>query len=257
MTSQENLAILFPLLGVLEDGEPFEYLLNSVNPKNAEISIPNWLTRRAHLNLQEKIELFIPQHLSIEYTLRENFPGVVITKEQDTYTIAFPKEIELRVFSLQESPIDLLIRLVKDILILKSGIRVYFKHLIPYFSRIVNYSEQDYVNLKKFFLNDILKKILENESQLQTLFKTLEEKLKKQEEIAIYLNLEDLRVCLESEIYLPMFNVAFSETKLGFLEQFQVQSQFAYSKYLIAIKQLEKRLYSNYNLIVMIYSQSL
>lgn len=265
MIENETGILRFPFLGTQEDGEAFQYLLLSVQATEVEISIQNWLVRRAKLGVNEKIDLYIPHQMNMEYRLREYVTGTVISVTDDIYKVAFPKETEnlslKYIFSdltqSMGSLTDLTIKLVKDSLLLKSGIRIYLKHLIPYFSRIVNYTPEEYAHLKKVLLNDVLGHILTDEKKLKQLYDTLVQKLTKQEEIAIYIDLEELREMTESEISLPIFNLAFSESKLGLLEQFQVQSQFGYSKYLNAIKQLERRLFSNYNLLVIIYLNSI
>lgn len=275
MINNTSKILNFPFLGSKEDGESFEYLLISINKDCAEIAIPDWLVNRTKLYQNEKINLYIPRQINVEYVLRDDISGIISSIEHNNdikseiYRVAFSKQIEdislenmyFDQFALMPSPnsslTQLMIKLVKDSMLLKSGIRVYFKHLIPYFSRIVNYSEKEYFDFKKLFLQDIVKHIRENESKLKEFHISLEEKLTKEEEIPVYVDLEVLRQSIESEVSLPIFNIAFSEKETSFLEQFQIQSQYAYSNYLSAIKNLEKRLYSNYNLIVIIYLKSL
>ena len=55
--------------------------------------------------------------------------------------------------------------------------------------------------------------------------------------------MEDLREIIESEIYIEIIKITFESD--------------AALQYLLAIKELEKKLYYNYNTIVMIYIQSL
>jgi tRNA U54 and U55 pseudouridine synthase Pus10 len=57
------------------------------------------------------------------------------------------------------------------------------------------------------------------------------------------IDLEELREIIESEIYVEIFNITFSDEHI--------------KPYLNAIKKLENRLYSNYNMIVMLYADSL
>jgi len=268
--------LMFPFLGSREDGESFEYLLLSVDNDFAEIAIPLWLVSRTKLHLNEKLDLYIPRQMNTEHLLRDDVSGIIFSVEYnkdlqtEVYKISFSKPminmsldhifVDQFIFLLPTemiSPTDLLLKLIKDSMFLKSGMRVYFKHLIPYFSRIVDYSKKDYVNFEKVFLLDIMKIIKINESNLLELYTLLKEKLMIPEEIPIYIDLEMLRALLESEISLPIFNIAFSDTELSLLEQFQVHNEFGYSKYINAIKNLEKRLYSNYNLIVILYLKSL
>lgn len=64
---------------------------------------------------------------------------------------------------------DLFIHLIKDSMVLKAGIRVYLRHLIPYFSRISHFSHEDYARLEIYFLHDIENHVKENEAALEKL----------------------------------------------------------------------------------------
>ena len=153
--------------------------------------------------------------------------------------------------------VDLILQLVKDSMLLKSGIVVYFKHLVPFFSKISHFSKEEYTQFKKFILNDIVNNVKKNQDKLTKIYEVLNFKLKKENEIPLYIDLGELRSNIESEISLPLFNFAFSERDIDIKDQFQFQNQYGYTLYLKAIKDLEKRLYSNYNLIVIAYLKSL
>ncbi len=270
----QNATFSFPYLGSLEDGEPFQYLLLSIDDEFAKIAVLEWLVNRVKLNKDMKVELYIPEKLTTEYRFRNNASGIVISTEHnpelkgEVYKIALnklplgkisehkanPKEIQIHNNTLPE----LLKSLIKDSTILKNGVRIYLKHLIPYFSRIVHFSRDEYLLIEKFFLHDLEKRIKTNESKLQTVYENLQSNLKNTEEIPILINLEELREALESEISVPVFNIIFSEQKrIVIAEQFKLLSEDTFTMYVNAIKNLEMRLYSNYNQIVIIYMKSL
>jgi hypothetical protein len=158
------------------------------------------------------------------------------------YPLYFSLENSRVITSQDVSLEDLLLRVLKDSVLLKKGISIYFNHLIPYFSRITGYPSKDYPNLKDIFLNDIKNKIIQHKEKLDELYQLFKNS-SNHKTIAWHLNLEDLRDLIESEIYIDVLNITFdSDTALQYLQ---------------AIKELENKLYYNYNNIVMIYIESL
>lgn len=193
----------FPLLGTMQDGETFQYLLLNIDDKEAEISIGSWIVRRVKLNLGEEVQLYIPSHINENFLLRKHVIGTVSAIDNDVYKITFPRGSAPasigEIFSQKiDSCVPLTLQLVKDSLFLKEGVKVYFNHLIPYFSRIVNYTPKEYAHIKKTLLDDVLNHISDNEAQFRKLYETLCDKLKKQEEISLYINPEDLCNICES-----------------------------------------------------------
>lgn len=263
-----------PFLGTLEDGEPFQYLLLSMETKFAEIALLKWFLNRVQLHKGDTINLHLPYLLSTEYKLLGNISGTVIAAEHseegqgEIYRISLSEQIkdpEIQYDSLNQltkqlqakgSLTDLFIHLLKDSMILKAGIKVYFKHLIPYFSRISDYSYKKYELLKINFLYDIEKHITSNEAKLEEIYQNTKNKINKLEEIAIFIDLELLREILESEISSSVFNIIFSNENVPKLSLDKFPQTGVYM-YINAIKNLEKRLYSNYNHIVIIYLESI
>lgn len=266
----------FPFLGEREDGEPFAYMLLNVTPESANIAVFNWMGGPINLIINEKVDLFIPSLSTPNYRLRNTAAGRVNSETKESegishyYEIVFNQKISYLAKNPQElsenlpaesSLLTMLIQLIKDILILKQGIVVYLKHLAPYFSRIANYSHKDYPELKRFIFDDLKNRIQANEKELVTLYNSLKD-LKEPSEIPIALNLEYLRQNIESEMSLDLFLVAFAKEEsreqiLALLKdpgyRDNLKSKYYHMNYLTAIKSLEKRLYSNYNQIVLIY----
>jgi hypothetical protein len=94
----------------------------------------------------------------------------------------------------------------------------------------------------------------------------LKENVKNIQDISLHLNMEEFREILESEINLDLFLIAFTAQATGrdlvnLLKHPEVNTttyrEYHYINYLLAIKNLEKRLYSNYNQIVLIYMKSI
>lgn len=272
----------FPFLGTRKGGEPFEYLLMSLSNQKAQIAIFDWMVNQTILMVNERIELFLPIQLNGQYDFRNNVSGLIASIQQNEsnsesiYEIIFDKDLS-NIFSHLEtvfSPslivdlrlIDLLLKLIKDVIILKEGVIVYLQHFAPYFSRIVNYPAQDYKEFKEFIFQDIIGKIKNNNTLLNGFYLSLKEKVKVVDDISIYLNLEELRETIESEINLDLFLIAFTskvkdidianlfdrseEGRTNFRDDY-------YMAYLLAIKNLEKRLYFNYNQVVSIYMKSI
>lgn len=270
-------AIRFPFLGMREDGESFEYLLFDIDQKKANFAIFKWMVNHTNLNLNETIHLFIPSSLTSIYQFRNDLSGVIksIRKEENGqahfYEILFDKEIPLGLSSTEStqfaqllpsdtSLLKLLIKLVKDSVILKEGILIYLKHLYPYFSRIVNYSHKDYHSLH-FIFDDIRNKIKKNAENLMSLYENLIQ-LSDPQKIPIVLNLEWFRENMEPEIILDLFLCTFGqlnsyEELLSLLKESKYETKhkadYYFINYLVTIKNHEKHLYSNYNQIALIY----
>lgn len=267
MDDSTSNTIRFPFLGSLEDGEVFEYILYSINHQSIEIAIFNWLVNRVKLNQNDKVNLFIPHFLCDQYQMRKNVSGIVINSKPhadaggEIYQISVdelkakctPGEFTKQLPITGDST-NLLIQLIKDSMILKQGIEVYIKHLIPYSSRISSYTNEEYVQIKKHFLLDVQNRIRENVVKLQDLHLKITKNLTTPEEIPVYIDLETLRENFESEISKRLFQIVFGEcldspTAIG--------KNYSISMYINAIKNLESRLYSNYNQIVLLYLKSL
>lgn len=272
MGIKNNLACLtqFPILGLQSDGEPFEYLIKDINSEYIQIAIYNWFVNRTLLKIGEEVDLLISNLLS---ELVRNDLGKVTEiiynseKQAIEYKIVFdvvldqaPLENRTWENSLDTlSTHELLLQCVKDTKLLKSGIRIYYRHLNAYFSRISPLNLKEYAKINLVLFRDIESHIKLNENKLYELHKYLEKNLTCSDEIPIILDLEQLREMIESEISLLIFKHIFSEGE--FPKQMDISidnlSKHPCIAYLAGIKALERRLYLNYNMIVTIYSYSL
>jgi hypothetical protein len=139
--------------------------------------------------------------------------------------------------------VDLLFRILKDSALLKKGVLIYLNHLIPYFSRISGYPVEDYPRLRNFVLMDIREKVKDHYGKLEALAEVLRENIRTLADIPRFVDLEELRAMVESEISTDLFHITFDSQRVV--------------SYLAAIKELENKLYSNYNMVVMLHIKSL
>jgi len=251
--------VLLPFIGSREgDQVSFEYLPLDMSLHGLGIAIPQWVVNREKLHEGDLINLNVPFELQgrtfqqgkIMWTrwsesMQAQLSGISLQKQMPlNYPIYFSLETSKIIHTSQDiSMEDLFLRVLKDSMLLKKGVSIYFNHLIPYFSRITGYPSKDYKTLKEIFLNDIKFKIIEHKDKLDELYQIFRRVNGNYGEIAKHINLEDLRDIIESEIYVEIIKITFeSDDAL---------------QYLFAIKELEKKLYYNYNTIVMIYIQSL
>lgn len=242
-----------------EDQQPFEYILMDVSPSGAKFAIPQWVVSRERLSIDCVINMHLPLlHEGSNYT-----KGKVVWVERDE--TAFAEICAVRLFqkTSAHSPLAIsaesaaivadmenigslskfLAKTLKDCFLLKKGVAIYLKHLIPYFSRIGGYSETDYPLLKETVLNQIRDRVLANHAALYNLQIRISTEYREEKELARVLNLEELRAMVESEINPDIFTATFESEKIA--------------PYISAIKELEKKLYGNYNTAVMIYLLSL
>lgn len=271
----------FPLVGIRSDGEPFQYLPLTSEKKVLSFAIYNWFVNRSILNLAEQVDLLVPFFLKTRNPHADNMQGTITAIEPNRvlktveHKLIFPDTlidiVPVEDWNLQHflaqfsqpaiSVLDLLFKLLKDTVLLKSGVRIYLKHLRAYFSRISLQAASEYLNLNTLVLSDIEQHVISNEKYLKNLMEEVRTSLKKIDDIPLVIHLEDLREKIESEIPFSLFSLAFNEhsptgsANLMDLLNPRVSNQSL--AYLQAVKLLEKRLYVNYNTIVLIYSYAL
>lgn len=239
--------INLPLIGSLHgEYELFQYLIQNASSDHVHIVIPNWVIGRFRLRTSDIVNLHSSFKLKDNYYSR----GLVVSG-QETYTIQLidpkPQKKPFGFFDINQSiyifPEDLsLIKLIKNMLMIKRGISVYVKHLIPYFSRITGIEKDDYSTLKRLLLNDIQTLLKRNMEFLNTLYHKLEES-KDTANLLDTIQIEELHTCIQPEINLDILNLTFGD--------------LAHLPYIVCIKELEEELYWNYNSVVISYAASL
>ncbi|WP_020585642.1 PilZ domain-containing protein [Desulfobacter curvatus] len=253
-------SIILPFLGTREtDHEPFQFLIIDISENGLKIAIPRWLVGRDILKQDELINMHIPFRLgAAEYKHgRVMWKKYYDTVPGDTYGISMenrispydPVYISLETLKIDidfqefDSLEDISIKLLKDMYLLKKGILVYLKHLLPYFTRITEYRGEEYKQLKDIFLADIIKRVGQNYEKLFALYEETRKASCSLDKISKSIDLEELRELVESEINIEILKTTFKSESI--------------LPYLNAIKLLEQKQYADYNMIVMLYMKEL
>lgn len=254
-------SLVFPFLGSRElDHAFFQYLPIDISPAGLQLIIPKWVVNRERLRIGDRINLHVPFRIDDEvysegvvaWTRWDEEDGgqrcgVAMDRKVQAH---YPIFIELGTnpgigLNLQDfnTADSLLLQLFKDAILLKRGVRIYLKHLVAYFSRLAEVASEEYRQLKTFLFVDLDNRIVANQGKLEALAEVVRGRANIVKELARYVDLEELRQMMESEIYIEILRAALStEAVLPLLQ---------------AIKSLEKKQYANYNAIVMLYVQSL
>jgi hypothetical protein len=253
-------SILFPFLGTrVDDHACFEYLLVDISKGGLKIAIPRWLVSREQLVEEEQVNLHLPFRYQGEFIdqgtivwtkwdegLDAQVCGIRIERKPGISPLlffAFENQKFVTECTDCSSELEILPQVLKDLFLLKKGVLIYLNHLVPYFSRITPYPTDEYPMLKELLLDDIRTKVREHEEKLESLHDRVVAQDGYGEEISRHLDLEEVRSLVESEIYLEILKTTFQTD--------------AIMPYLNAIKDLEKRLYTRYNSLVILYVQSL
>ncbi len=238
--------INLPFLGSKEEDHLcFQYLLVDVSKSGVRIAIPKWVVNRELIRKGDVINFHIP------FKVEKNFydQGRIVRSQWDDiiqseiYGVSVENCNPLLYSEPEAAAENIVVKLLKDSMLLKKGVYIYLGHLIPFFSRITKYSQSEYPQLKTVFLEDVRGKISGHHLNLQELYDKAKREVNIASNILKVIDLEELREIIESEIYVEIFNITFSDEHI--------------KPYLNAIKKLENRLYSNYNMIVMLYADSL
>jgi hypothetical protein len=253
-------SINLPFLGTREeDHSCFQYIIVDMSRGGIKFVVPNWVVNREKIQKDDVINFHLPLHIKDNYynqsvilwtkwdeALQGEVCGARLSSIERPQYPAFisiePASISVNLDYFDKDG-NLLCNVIKDAAFLKKGIDIYLEHLIIFFSRISGYPQEEYPQLRESLLVDIHNRVKEHCAQLEELYEKIRNKTILQPEVAKYIDLEELRSIIESEIYIEIFRIAFSNESV--------------MSYLNAIKNLEKRLYSNYNTVVLLYIHSL
>lgn len=250
-------SVVLPFLGSrAEDYQTFEFLLQDVSPGGVGLSLPRWLASRELLHQNQRVHLHLPFELGgkmlhsgivtwtrwdeeqeaqqVGVRLDEASPALYpVFVSMDTRQIA----IDLAGFSGLE---HILGRVLKDSVLLKRGILVYLKHLTAYFSRVCDLEREEYA----LFREAIIDEVRQNVQAHLDILAGLQRQADENGELALErLDLDELRRAMDPELYIDMFSAALGDETVGL--------------FLRAIKELERKLLSNYNTCVLLYINSL
>lgn len=246
-------SVVLPFMGLrMSDFQPFQYMLNDMSQGGVGISIPRWLVSRERLNLEDEINLHVPFSmdgtiLAIGEVVRERWDsendeqkiGLQLTKSSpNTYGVFFEANSREIAFDLGKvgNLENLLGRVVKDSALLKRGILIYLRHLASYFSRLGEYTPEEYELFRETVIDDVRLRVLEHAEYLENLHQICCNQPAAGFE---QMDLEELRQAMEPELYFDLFRAALGDDTA--------------SLFLRAIKELEGKLFSNFNTMVMLY----
>lgn len=253
-------SIVLPFLGSrAADYQPFQYLLQDVSDRGLGIAVPQWAVSRERLRKGEQVHFHIPFRLGsstlesghviwerwdeqqqsqmvgafLDQANAAHYP-VFITLSSHRFTI------DLAGF---ETPGSIFCRVLKDSLLLKRGILIYLKHLTAYFSRTGEFKKGEYEFLREALLDDVRNQVEANATRMEQWYSECLGQDPPKGDAVAELDMEELRDATEPELYLDLFRSALGVGNA--------------KMYLLAIKELEKRLFYNYNTIVMLFIRTL
>lgn len=250
-------SVVLPFLGSrAEDYQTFEYLLQDVSPGGVGLSLPRWLASRELLREGQRVHLHLPFELggkllqsgTVNWTRWDEeqeaqLAGVMLDATAPAaYPVFVSMDTRLIAIDLQgfHGLEHILGRVLKDCVLLKRGILVYLKHLTAYFSRVCDLEREDYTLFREAVMGEVRQNVQAHMDSLSALMRQAEEN----GELALErLDLDELRRAMDPELYIDMFSAALGDETVGL--------------FLKAVKELERKLLSNYNTCVLLYINSL
>lgn len=251
-----------PLLGARTDTHAlFQYLLVGAQGDEVEFAVPGWLALREHLTPGAQVTLHLP------FRAREDEfdQGEVVSATADSEqggqrvtlrltgrsALRYPVRVEPTAGAVSfraddgtvAEPTALAAALLRDSALGKSGVRVYFKHLVPLFSRITEFPDEDYRKLRQVLLEEIRQRIIANTNVFTDWAERLAAPGLRADDLPALLDLETLRAATEPEINNELFDAVFNTG--------------AITQYLDAIRLIERRLCLNHNTLVLLCSAAL
>lgn len=253
-------SINLPLLGSREeDYICFQYLIREISATRAEVLIPRWVAHREFLRPGDLIDFhmtFRIENAAYEKGRIEETRWSDADDAQIGLALLEPAKLEMALVTLacQEScyfvetaagadAVKELLDVIKKTILLKKGIIIYLDRLIPYFSRMSDFPAAEYTQLREFFLADIQQQVLNNQTHLESMIERLKVELREPRDIPRAFDLEEIRSLIESEISIDLFRITFDNEKV--------------TAYMRSIKELEKKLYTQYNYTVLLYIRAL
>lgn len=250
-------SVVLPFLGSrADDYQTFEYLLEDVSPGGVGLTLPRWLSSRELLRQDQRVHLHLPFELggrllqsgTVTWARwseeqEAQLAGVVLDTAAPTLYPVFVSmdtrqiSIDLAGFSGLD---HILGRVLKDSVLLKRGILVYLRHLTAYFSRVCDLEREEYALFRESIISEVRQNVQAHQEVLSGLLLQAEDN----GELALQrLDLDELRRAMDPELYIDMFSAALGDETVGL--------------FLRAVKELERKLLSNYNTCVLLYINSL
>ena len=226
-----------------------------------EFSISGWVALREHLSVGAKMTFHLPFHARADFfdegevisvrAAAEQAGQVATARLTGRSPLRYPVYAEPSTGAIvfrgadgtHADPVELTRALLRDSALAKSGVRVYFKHIVPLFSRITLTPTKDYAQLRGFLLEEIRGKIEANVDAFTRWGEAVAGDTFTAGDLLTALDLEAIRAAVEPEINNELFDSVFDRTHTA--------------QYLDAIRLLERRLCLNYNTLVLLYSAAL
>jgi hypothetical protein len=252
-----------PMLGSRDSPHSiFQYLLHSLDAESAQFGVPSWVVRREHFEVGDRVDLHFPFRTADGWHRQE---GEIVAVSFDAEQGEQSCRVELRNRAPLHHPVfiemtagrlelrgeggepvaatELLPRLLRDCHLLKRGVAVYLKHLVPLFSRITLFPREEYGSLREHVLEDVRRRVEANVETLAGWRTRAEAGDLSLANLSQDLDLETLRGVIEAEIDENLFAATFESP--------------AIRPYTAAIRLLEHKLYLNYNTLVLLYAHAL
>lgn len=256
-------SVNLPFLGSKRNAHStFQYLLQTVSPAEVTFVIPAWVVRREHFRVGDRVDFHLPFRTArAEHHPQGEIVAVHWSAEQGEQTcraeLREPVPLHHPVYASLETgdvvfrdaagqpaePAELLRNLLRDLHLIKCGVAVYFKHLVPLFSRITEFSSAEYDELRRAVLEEIRGRIDANIATFAAWQEKAEQGILTPATLPQELDLEALGAAAEAELDNELLNATFDTPVIR--------------PYISAIRLLEHRLYLNYNTIVLLYAQAL
>ncbi|MFO7816832.1 MAG: PilZ domain-containing protein [Thermodesulfobacteriota bacterium] len=251
---------ILPFLGSRdEDYQPFQYIIQDFSQNGVRIAIPSWVQSRERLFSNDQVNLHLPYKFKNqsrnqgkvawekwEENESAQVCGIALDKYfPETYPVFISLDTKEVIVDLAHfSSLEKLILLVlKDCVLLKKGILIYLEHLSSYFTRVSAFKREEYALFRQTVINDIKVGLEKNLAYLNEIYSEALNMEDEKGDILGLLDIDELRKSIESELYIELFTSVLS---------FEIVS-----RYLTALKVLEKKSYNNYNTLAMLYLQSL
>jgi len=252
-------SIILPYIGTREaDYISFQYIPLESEDNLLKILIPRWVVNRENLSIGDIIDLNLDAELSGDL----HSSGVICSSQYESSLDGDVYELELIKSKSKNSYVTLsshgskininpnefksnrrlFLQALKDSWMLKRGVIIYLRHLASYFSRISGTSKLEYPLLKDMLLKEPLVRANTNAAYLEELYLNAKENIQG-EKISVEFDLHTFSTSLTSEIELDLFKMSFDSELL--------------LSYITSIKNLEKRLFQNHNIVVALYTAEL
>lgn len=258
--------IILPFLGTDSRHLSFEYLLLKLTTRSALISIPSWLPHNRHYTKPEEFTLHLSGCSPNSYHpfVLKGYGVKLLNHDPefgDLYRVGFKNNLKGHAlfhkneFEMQPTNFTIL-HLIKDSLILKQGVDVYLNHFIPFLSRLLKMDVHNFSAVKESILLDVQNNVRDKIGQFEKIYNTLSDKDRSQEKLYLYLDLNLLREIIQSEIDTAFLDITFGNPDVllkGKVANDSYSFRY-YTSYLHSIKNLEARLYTNFNTLTHLYT---